>query len=446
MSSDRAAETRHLGSLGVLRLGLVQASIGSIVVLVVSTLNRVMVVEYAWPALLPGSLVALHYAVQLTRTRYGYRADRGGRATPRILRGMAVLAAGGLLCAVATVSLAAHPIFAVALGALAYTLVGLGVGAAGTSLLILASARTDPHRRAGAATSMWILMIAGFAVTSSVVGHFLDPFSPRRLLLISAVVVLSAFCISVGAVFRVEDNPRGMTHIEARRARARAGFGASLRAAWCEPHIRNFTWFVLLSMLAYSAQELLLEPFAGLVFSMTLGASAKLSGLWHASMLAGMIGLGLVCRGRRHDAALQFCTFASSGACAVAVASLAFAALVGPRWPLPASVVALGVANGVFAVSAVASMMTLAHRGGSESAGLRMGLWGAAQAVGFAVGGLLATSILDASRHLLGSPSAAFAVVFGMESAMFLVAGMFAARVAARSPAEPARVAVEIAR
>ena len=43
-----------------------QAALGVVVVLVTSTFNRVMVVEYALPAVLPGALVALHYAVQLS--------------------------------------------------------------------------------------------------------------------------------------------------------------------------------------------------------------------------------------------------------------------------------------------------------------------------------------------------------------------------------------------
>ena len=41
---------KPLGWTGIIRLGLVQACIGSIVVLTTSTLNRVMVVELALPA------------------------------------------------------------------------------------------------------------------------------------------------------------------------------------------------------------------------------------------------------------------------------------------------------------------------------------------------------------------------------------------------------------
>ncbi len=47
-----APATRSLGWLGIIRLGLVQTSLGAIVVLTTSTLNRVMVVELALPAML----------------------------------------------------------------------------------------------------------------------------------------------------------------------------------------------------------------------------------------------------------------------------------------------------------------------------------------------------------------------------------------------------------
>ena len=69
-----------LGWLGIVRLGLVQTALGAIVVLTTSTMNRVMVVELALPAMLPGALVALHHAVQLLRPRLGHGSDVGGRS------------------------------------------------------------------------------------------------------------------------------------------------------------------------------------------------------------------------------------------------------------------------------------------------------------------------------------------------------------------------------
>ena len=44
---------QNLSWLGIARLGLIQTSLGAIIVLTTSTLNRVMVVEMALPAMLP---------------------------------------------------------------------------------------------------------------------------------------------------------------------------------------------------------------------------------------------------------------------------------------------------------------------------------------------------------------------------------------------------------
>ena len=83
----------------IVRLGVVQMCLGAIVVLTTSTLNRLMVVELALPAILPGLLVALHYSIQLSRPSWGHKSDIGGKRTRWIIGGMAILALGGFLAA-----------------------------------------------------------------------------------------------------------------------------------------------------------------------------------------------------------------------------------------------------------------------------------------------------------------------------------------------------------
>jgi MFS transporter, BCD family, chlorophyll transporter len=68
---------------------------------------------------------------------------------------------------------------------------------------------------------------------------------------------------------------------------------------------------------------------------------------------------------------------------------------------------------------------------------VRMGLWGAAQAVAFAVGGVVATGAVDLARYLLGAPTAAYCAVFAGEAVLFLYASGLAARVGAAAPGVP---------
>ena len=140
-----------LGWIGILRLGLVQTALGAVVVISTSTLNRVMVVELALPAMVPGLLVAAHYAVQILRPRWGYGSDAGGRRTPWIIGGMALLSLGGAGAALATAWMSVDPVLGLVAAAVAFLMIGAGVGAAGTSLLVLLATEVTPERRPAAA-------------------------------------------------------------------------------------------------------------------------------------------------------------------------------------------------------------------------------------------------------------------------------------------------------
>jgi BCD family chlorophyll transporter-like MFS transporter len=58
-----------------------------------------------------------------------------------------------------------------------------------------------------------------------------------------------------------------------------------------------------------------------------------------------------------------------------------------------------------------------------------MGIWGAAQAIAFGIGGFAGTLASDVARHAFGSPVTAYATVFAAEAALFLVAAVLAARI-----------------
>ena len=188
------------GWFQIIRLGLIQACLGAVVVVTTSTLNRIMVVELALPALLPGFLVAWHYAVQMVRPRMGFGADKGRRSTPWMMGGMLVLGGGGFMAAWATVWMASEPFYGALLAWLSFSLIGLGVSACGTSLLELMAKRLPDERRAPAATTVWLMMIVGFAVTAGVVGKLIDPYSPQVLLQVSAslsvvTALITAVCL-----------------------------------------------------------------------------------------------------------------------------------------------------------------------------------------------------------------------------------------------------------
>lgn len=410
-----------LSWFAIVRLGLVQMALGSIVVLTTSTLNRVLVVELALPAVLPGLLVGLHYGVQISRPSWGLASDAGGNRTRWIVGGMLLLALGALAAASAVSLFPVSFSLGVLGSVVAYAMIGLGVGASGTSLLALLATGAKPERRAAAATITWLMMIAGIAVTAGSVGAVLDPYSPTRLLVVVAVVVCAAFAITCLAVWGIE---RRLAPVA--RPPEVTSLRAGLLEVWAEPHARAFTVFVFVSMVAYFMQELILEPYAGLAYGLTPGQTTSLSGAQHGGVFVGMLTVGIAASGLRLGT-LRAWVLAG---CLMSAAALATIALLGqtPRLPLVPAVMALGFANGVFAVAAIGSMMQLAGEGRTRREGTRMGLWGAAQALAAGFGGLLGAALADVLRLVLDD-AAAFGVVFLIEAALFVAAAALAFRI-----------------
>jgi BCD family chlorophyll transporter-like MFS transporter len=276
------------------------------------------------------------------------------------------------------------------------------------------------------------MMIAGIVVSALTAGALLQPFSAQRLATVASGVAGVAFVTTLLAVWRIE--PEGANaEAELATSSLRPSFRQAMSDIRDDPVARRFTLFVFVSMLAYSAQELILEPFAGLVFGLSPGQSTQLSGLQNGGVLLGMVLVGVF--GARFGGAkslwMRRWTIAGCVGSALGLAGLAAASLVGPAWPLSPTVFALGLANGVVAVSAIGSMMGLAGDGRESREGVRMGVWGAAQAGAFAIGGFLGAVGVGALRELFHRPGPAFVLVFCIEACAFLFAAFLASRLSA---------------
>jgi MFS transporter, BCD family, chlorophyll transporter len=420
--------TSGFGWLDIVRLGLVQTAIGGIVVMTTSTLNRIMVVELALPAILPGLLVAFHYFIQVIRPRMGHASDSGAKKTPWIIGGICVLALGGFGAALSTALMASYLILGIACAALTFFLIGIGVSISGTSLLALLAKGVNDERRAAAATIVWLMMIFGFAFTSIMAGKFLDPYEPYKVVVISGIISIIAVLVTIAALYRLETPELQNSPVRAER---KTPFRQALAEVWADADARRFSIFIFISMFAFSSQDLILEPFAGIVFGYTLGQTTSLSGVQHSGVLMGML-LVAICgssRLRAYCGSLRLWMIYGCVASGIAMLGLAIGSMVGPEWPLRFNVFLLGLANGAFSIAAIASMMRLAVAGGAGKEGVRIGLWGGAQAIAFGVGGLLGAAASDVARALMESQSVAYASVFSIESGLFIASAYLASKV-----------------
>jgi len=413
---------KYLSWGSIFRLGLVQLCLGAVVVLTTSTLNRLMVVELALPAVLPGLLVGLHYAVQMTRPNWGFLSDSGGNRTRFIILGMIVLGMGGFLAALGFVVMEGAYWAGLAISVLAYVMIGLGVGASGTSLLALLATSTHPRRRAAAATITWLMMIFGIAVTAVIVGNLLDPYSPARLLQIVAGVSVGVVVLTTLAIWGIERN-----HIKAvPKQEMRQSFRQGMAEIWGERRARNFTIFIFLSMVAYFMQELILEPYAGLAFGFTPGQSTSLSGSQNGGVFIGMLMVGIAATGLRLGSLRIWVMVGCAGSALALLVITAAGQMAGGAVLLTPATIALGLFNGMFAVAAIGSMMALAGEGRADREGTRMGLWGASQAIAAGAGGLFGAAAVDLARHFTDAATA-FGLVFTLEAMIFVAATLMAA-------------------
>ena len=390
----------NLTWISIFRLGLVQMTLGALVVITTSTLNRLMVVEYALAATIPGLLVAFHYGVQITRPSWGHFSDNGGKRTKWIIGGVITLCLGTILACLGVVLFSEHVFLAYATSILAYALIGLGVGAAGTCLLALLATGTAERRRAAAATITWLMMIFGIAITAVILGKILDPFSPKRLLTIVSCLCIFYFFLTTLGVYGIE---KKLSKINKKISQPKLLEG--LKEVWSESRARNFTIFVFLSMTAFFMQELILEPYAGLVFNYSVGESTSLSGKQNFGIFVGMLTVGILASGLKLGKLKNWVIFGCIGS----AFSLAIIA-----------VILLGFMNGVFAVAAIGSMMELAGQGKNAREGTRMGLWGAAQAIAAAFAMLIGTSAVDIMKLLSFDNASAYGLVFSIEAGLFL--------------------------
>ena len=410
-----------LGWFSIFRLGLVQACLGAVVVIMTSTLNRLMVVELSMAATVPGFLVGLHYAVQLSRPKWGLISDLENNRTKWINLGMLILGVGANLATLSLVLFNSNPFLAILLSIFAYTLIGLGVGASGTSLLALMAKPTSERRRPAAAMITWLMMIFGIAMTAGVVGALLDPYSFGLLLRIVAGLTVLTLIVSIVSTWKIENS---LDKIEQKDGE-KVPLLEELKSLWEHSKTRNFTIFVFLSMTAYFMQELILEPYAGIVFQYTPSETTSLSGMQNGGVFIGMLTVGILATALKLGTLKSWVQAGCFGSCFMLI-SIMLLGQFNSSFPLEFAVIGLGFFNGMFAVAAIGSMMSLAGSGSKSREGTRMGLWGAAQAIAAGFGGLLGTILVDLLQVANLSPVNAYGMVFSLEAGLFALAALLA--------------------
>ena len=398
-----------------------------------------MKVELALPATIAGFLIALHYAVQLTRVNWGHLSDKSQNRSQWIVLGMLILGIGGILASASIPLIENRFSYGIILALLSYSLIGFGVGAAGTPLLALLATYSSKSQKGFAASITFLMMILGLAITGITVGTILDPYSHQKLLKITSSLAIITIIISFLSLRNLERSLQNSSHaLTPNTINSDVPILEGIKKVWMEREARLFTIFIFISMGAFSMQDPILEPFAGEVFGFTVGESTKLDGFHKIGTLIGIISivlclskfrigfgsLSIVKNERLGSEKLWLITGCLFSAISLFIISLLALTFTEPNL-LNSVVFIFGISNGVFTAGVLGTMLHLASRGsGDNKEGTRMGIWGAAQAYATMIAVFFSTLLVDILGLIMTSLPSVYGIVF-LTAASFFIASAY---------------------
>jgi BCD family chlorophyll transporter-like MFS transporter len=173
-----------------------------------------------------------------------------------------------------------------------------------------------------------------------------------------------------------------------------------------------------LGTMAFSMQDILLEPYGGQVLGLSVGSTTTLTALLGVGGICGFL-LSARRLGRDGDPYRLAATGVVAGI--FAFAAVIFSAPLQSAGVFAAGVALIGFGGGLFAAGTLTAVMAVA---GTQNAGLALGAWGAVQAsaagVAVAAGGLIRDGITTlAANGQLGDAwtgkAAGYSVVYHIE-------------------------------
>jgi BCD family chlorophyll transporter-like MFS transporter len=425
--ADAASPELPLSRL--LRLSLVQVSVGIALVLLVGTLNRVMIVELGIAASLVASMIALPVLVAPFRALIGHRSDTyrcvlGWRRVPFLFRGSMLQFGGLAVMPFALLVLAGEGQAARApawigqvSAALAFLLVGAGAHMTQTIGLALATDLARPEQRPNVVGLMYVMLLLGMIGSALVFGIALEPFSPGRLIQVIQASAVATLALNGIALRKQEPRRRGIDTAPSDDPSFREAIALHLSGNRAVPRLVA----IGLGTMAFGMQDVLLEPYGAEVLGMSVAETTRLT----ASLAGGSLaGFALASRVLSRGADPFRMAIAGGLAGVFGFAAVLAAAPSGSAALFVAGVMAVGFGGGLFGHATLTATMTLAPK---EQAGLALGAWGAVQATAAGAGVALGAPIRDlafASPGLVAAlgQAAGYSLVFAVEIALLLAA------------------------
>ena len=418
--ADAASDDLPLSRL--LRLSLFQISVGMAMVMLVGTLNRVMIVELKVPATLVSLMVALPLLIAPFRALIGFRSDNhrsqlGWRRVPYIWMGSLLQFGGFSIMPFALLVLSGAgqssqaPAWVGLLGAAgAFVLVGLGMHTVQTAGLALATDLAPVESQPKVVGLMYVMQLVGMMGSALMLGHLLQDYSHGQLIRVVQAVAVMTLVLNVIALWKQE--------ARSRLRKPGTPQEQNFQQAWqsfCQgPHTLRRLLAVGLGTMAFTMEDVLLEPYGGEMLNLSVSTTTMLTA---TLALGGLMGFAWASRvlSKGQDAYRMASWGAWVGV--PAFAALIAAAPVSSPWVFAFGIFGVGLGGGIFAHGTLTATMQLAP---ADQIGLAMGAWGAVQAtaagLGMALGGVVRDGVALVSSSFMG-----YSAVYLLEIALLVL-------------------------
>lgn len=397
-----------------LQLGMIHVAVAMTLVPINSTLNRVMIKELALSATLVAALASLPYLFSPIQMAIGSFSDRhplwGFRRTPYILFGLLLCVLGVVTAPQAAFLMAENFWAGLLVGVVAFGAWGMGFNFATVSYLSLASEVSGEAGRGRTIAVMWFMMIVSIILTAIGLSQMVDPYTPQAL--INAFWVVGGVALGLGLLgpLRLESRRSGRTEMAAEAHSWRDLFKTVLS----NRQATLFFWYLVILLAALLGQDILLEPYGGQAFGLTVQETTRITSLWGGCFLVALLVAGPLERRFAKKSVARLGGW-------IALAGFALLAVSGPlasQALFYSGVVLLGAGSGFSTVSNLGLMLDMTT---AEQVGLFIGAWGMANAISRLAGSVLGGALRDALTRLTGDAILGYALVFAIEGAMLLV-------------------------
>ena len=378
----------------LLRLSLFQISVGMATVMLAGTLNRVMIVELLVPASLVAVMIAIPVLIAPLRTFYGYKSDTyksfiGWKRIPYMWFGSLFQFGGLAIMPFAIIILSGDqtvgPSWAgEVLVAIAFLFTGIGMHITQTVGLALAADRATKENRPRVVALLYFMFLFGMGISAVVIGLLLADFSKLRLIQVVQGSAVLTLILNLVAVWRQEQ-----IIINNQKNDKSEKFFLSWKKFISDRKTNSLIWVVFWGTLAFSMQDVLLEPYGGQILGLSVSETTNLTGVW---ALGALLGLALAANNSKKTV-----SSVSNAMTALLMGIVGFSAIIfsSPmQFPFLyfLGTLFIGFGTGLFSVSLLIIAMALSSKTNLGS-GFILGSWGAAQAIGaglgIAVGGIL---------------------------------------------------------